>query len=225
MLRTRLITMLGTVLAAALLAGPLTSCAVDREPLPEGAELLAESAAAMRTVTSVSFDAQIDGDLPVPIRSAQGQLSREGSAQGTVVLDLGAQSYEAIFVILGDKLYLRGPTGGFQELSRSSAFLTYDPTLILDPDTGVAAVLADARDAQTEAREQVDGVDSYRVRVRFSGDSLERFVPGYAPDVMSRMWIAADGYRIVRAEFPIANGTVHFRFFDYNVPLEVTPPI
>lgn len=211
-------------LVVALCGAALPSCGTD-QPLPDGAALLSQAATAMREVTSVSFDARIDGDLPVPIRSAQGQLSRDGSAQGTVVIDLGAQNYEATFVILGDKLYLRGPTGGFQELSRSSAFLTYDPTLILDPNQGVAAVLESGTRPETEAREQVDGVDTYRVRVFFSEQSLGRFVPGYAVDRPSRLWIAADDSRIVRAEFPMQTGTVHFRFFAYNAPVEVTAPI
>src|SRR6201999_3837706 len=48
-------------------------------PLPGGSELLADSAKAMRGVTSTRVSINVDGDLPgVPIKSAEGQLTNEG---------------------------------------------------------------------------------------------------------------------------------------------------
>jgi len=130
------------------------------------------------------------------------------------------------FVIIGTDLYLRGPTGGFQKLSTSSAFLVYDPTVILDPNRGVAAVLAGGTAATTEAREQVEGVDSYRVQATFPGQTLSAVAPGVTEDSTGQMWIATDGFRLVQARFTLTdNAVITVRFSDYDAPADITPPI
>lgn len=220
-------------LLAALLTALVTSCGGAEAgkkdgapPLPDGPGLLADSAEEMRTVTSTRVGINIEGDLPgVPIKSAEGQLTKEGSAKGTATVDMGRQLLELTFVIIGEDLYLRGPTGGFKKMSTTSAFLVYDPTIILDPDRGVAKVLASGAAAKTEEREQVDGVDSYRVQANFSGQSLSKLVPGFTQDSTSRVWIAADDFRLIQAQFPTPDGAVTFRFSDFNAPADITPPL
>lgn len=221
------------VLLAVLITALLTSCGGGEAgkkdvppPLPEGPGLLAKSAEAMRTVTSTRVGIEVQGELPgVPIKSAEGQLTNEGSAKGTATLDMGQQRYEVAFVILGKDLYLRGPTGGFKKLSTTSAFLVYDPTVLLNPDRGIAKVLATGAAAKTEGREQVGGVDSYRVQASFSGQSLGKVVPGFTQDSTSQVWIAADDFRLVQGQFPTADGGVTFRFTDFNAPADITAPI
>ncbi|MGH3795715.1 MAG: LppX_LprAFG lipoprotein [Pseudonocardiaceae bacterium] len=215
-------------LLAALVIALLTSCGQagqNSPPLPGGATLLADSAKAMRTVTTTRVNIDVQGDLPdLPIKSAEGQVTKDGSAKGTASVDFGAQPYEVTFVIIGQDLYLRGPTGGFNKMSKSSAFLVYDPTAILDPNRGAAKVLASGAGAETEGREQVDGVDAYRVRASFSGQSLGKLVPGFTQDKTAEVWIASNGFRLVRAQFPTKNGSITFRFSDYDAPADISPP-
>lgn len=218
-------------LLAALITALLTSCGgadagrTEPPPLPDGPSLLADSAEAMRKVTSTRVGINVEGELPgVPIKSAEGQLTNEGEAEGTATLDMGQQLYEVTFVILGKDLYLRGPTGGFKKLSTSSAFLVYDPTVILDPERGVAGVLGSGAAAKTEGREEIGGQDTYRVQTTFSGQSLGTVVPGLTQDVTSTVWIAADDSRLVQARFPTDDGAVTFRFSDFNAPADITAP-
>jgi len=197
-------------------------------PLPDGAGLLADSAAAMRTVQSTRINLEVEGELlpKVPLKSAEGQLTKDGSARGTAAVDMGRQILEVEFVLLGEDLYLKGPTGGFQKTSASSTFLAYDPRAILDPNRGVAAVLAGGTAATTETREQVGGVDSYRLRATFSGEALSAFVPETNQKLTGQVWIAVEGLRLVHARFPItADTVVTFRFSDYNAPADITAPI
>jgi lipoprotein LprG len=223
----RLLALLATLLTALLTsscgggpAGPGQSAPA----LPDGAELLADSAAAMRTVTTTRAAIDVRGDLPgVPIKSAEGQLTREGTAKGTATVEMG-DLVEVDFVIIGDDLYLRGPTGGFRKLSTSSAFLVYDPTVILDPDRGLASVLAAGTEAKTEAREQVSGVDSYRVRAKFPREKLRELVPGFNQDSTGQVWIAADGSRLVQAQLPTRTGAISLRFFDFDAPVDIIAP-
>lgn len=219
-------------LLAALVAALVTSCGGAAEQqeappptLPEGAELLAEAADAMRTVTTARVEIDVQGDLPgLPIKGARGQLTREGAAKGTATVEQSGQLLELDFVIVDDKLYLRGPTGGFRELPAAMSGMVYDPSAVLDPDQGVAAVLASGAAAKTEAREQVGGVDTYRVRARFSGQSLGKLVPGFTQDSPGQVWIAADSSRLVQATFPTNGGAITFRFSDFNAPADITAP-
>lgn len=215
----------------ALLTALLTACGgeggkQDSPPtLPDGARLLADSAKAMRTVTTSRVGIDVQGELPtLPIKAAQGQLTREGQAKGTATVEEFGQIVELDFVIVDDKLYLRGPTGGFQELPASGVGLVYDPSVVLDPDRGIVEVLASGAAARTEAREQVGDVDSYRVQASFSGQSLGKLVPGFTQDTTGQVWIASDGFRLVQARFPATGGAVAFRFSDFDAPADITAP-
>ncbi|MGH3838200.1 MAG: LppX_LprAFG lipoprotein [Pseudonocardiaceae bacterium] len=217
-------------LLAALAIAALTSCSAAEEQkvtLPDGPRLLADSATAMRTVASTRFNIDVQGNVPeIRLQSANGQLTQEGSAKGIASLDQGGQIVELEFVILGETLYLRPPTGPVQKLPSSLAGAVYDPSVILDPDRGVAAVLASGTGATTEAREQVGGVDSYRLRVNFPAQPLSTLVPGPPRDKTGQIWIAVQGSRLVQAQFPATDpeGRITVRFSEYDVPVEITAP-
>jgi lipoprotein LprG len=209
----------------------ITSCdaSVEQEAgLPDGTRLLADSATAMRTVTSTRFNVDVKGNaLEIPFRSATGQLTREGAAQGTVQRDQGGQVVELTVVVLGDKLYVRGATGPFLKLDASNLSAFYDPRPILDPDRGIAAVLASGREATTEAREQVGGVDTYRLQVNFPVQPLGTLLPGPdQEDKTGQIWIAVQGSRLVQAQFPATDpeSTITIRFSEYDVPVDITAP-
>ncbi|MGH3801267.1 MAG: LppX_LprAFG lipoprotein [Pseudonocardiaceae bacterium] len=217
-------------LLAALVIALITSCGTSAEQkvaLPDGTRLLADSATAMRTVTSTRFAIDTQGNVPeIRLRSADGQLTREGSAKGTANLNQGGQVVELEFVILGDTIYLRPPTGPVQKLPLSLAGAVYDPSVILNPDRGIVSVLTSGKGATTEAREQVNGVDSYRVRVDFPAQPLNTLVPGPAQDKTGQVWIAVEGSRLVQAQFPATDpdGMITVRFSEYDVPVEITAP-
>lgn len=215
-------------LFAVLIIALVTSCETTQKQkatLPNGTALLADSAKAMRAVTTTHFAVNVQGNAPgVQLRSADGRLTREGSAQGTAKVDEGRQVLELQFVIIGQTLYLRPPTGPVQKLPLSFAGALYDPSPILNPDRGLAAALASGTGATTEAREQVDGVDSYRLRVQFPAQPLGTLVPGLAPDKTSEIWVAVQGSRLVKAQFPTTYGTVTVQFSDFDAPVEITPP-
>ena len=216
-------------LLAALVIALITSCdriAGQGVDLPDGARLLGDSATAMRTVASARFNVDVQGNAPeIPFQSAQGQLTREGSVKGTVNRNQGGQIVELEVVVVDEQLYLRGATGPFLKLSASNLSGIYDPRLILDPDRGIAAVLASGTEASTEAREQLGGVDSYRVEVNFPAQPLGALLPGPQDEAKTgTLWIAAQGSRLVQAQFPASDGTLTVRFSEYDAPVEITAP-
>lgn len=193
-------------------------------PLPAGASLLSQSADAMRGVQTTKFSITVQGNVPgIPFKDAKGQLSRDGQARGTATVELG-QVVEVEFVITGDSLYLRGPTGGYQKLPASAAGMVYDPKAILDPDRGVAKVLDSATNAKTEGREQVGGVDTYRVRAHFLGANLTKLIPGLTQQTDGQVWIATRGSHLVQARFPTQGGTILIQLSDFDEPADIRAP-
>ncbi len=141
-------TILGLVVAGLLL---VTACSAKSETaLPDGPALLKRSAEAMRTVKTVAFTIETKDKPAVPVRHAEGSLTREGDAKGTLQIEIaGLQEIE--FVLVGDKVYFKGPTGGFQTMTRQQLMALYNPSAVL---TGVPDLLSTAKDVQTQAEEK-----------------------------------------------------------------------
>jgi lipoprotein LprG len=216
-----------SALLMSLIIALVTACSGSSgQTLPQGSTVLADAAKAMRTVNTTHFALDVQGETPgVQLRSANGQLTREGSAKGTAKVDEGRQLLELEFVIIGQDLYLRPPTGGVQKLPLSFAGAVYDPSIILNPDKGIAAALASGKEATTEDREQVDGVDTYRLKVTFPAQPLGTLVPGLAQDKTSEIWVATQDSRLIKAQFPTTSGTITAHFSQYDAPAQITPPV
>jgi lipoprotein LprG len=220
------------LLAAAAMAPTACSGGPAEPELPNAVELLSHSADAMRAVRTAAVDIAVDPAITsVPIRSANGTITADGQAQGSAVLTLGGTApLEYQLVVTGDVLYLKGPTGGFSALPLASAAAIYDPTAILDPDRGTAALLAGADQGTTQARETVEGVEAYRVAATFPAERVATLVPGVTQAVPGVVWLDAATSRLVRAELDLPDGPagkggpVSVRMSEYDTPVTITPP-
>jgi lipoprotein LprG len=215
---------LALTLLFALLGIVVSGCS-GSEQLPDAKQLLARAADTMREVSSARFVLELEGDpTALLVEGAQGRLNRQGEAAGTVTIERGGELAELEFVLTGDTLYLKGPTGGFRELPASLAASVYDPSVILDPERGVAALLASATSASTEGREQVNGVDTYRVRATFPADALGRLIPAAIHDDEGQVWIGAQRPYLVQARFEVPGGAVIVRLSEFGAPVDIAPP-
>ncbi|WP_033442668.1 LppX_LprAFG lipoprotein [Saccharothrix sp. NRRL B-16314] len=188
--------------------------------LPAGPELLDKAAESMKSVTSTHFSIKVDGELPnVPVKSAEGDLNAQGESQGRATVDQFGQLIEVEYVLVGKDLHFKGPTGGYTKLPAALAGQVYDPTAILDPDKGVARVLADARDAKTVSSE--DGVSVVTATV--PRDVVAGLVPGIDADVASTFSVRAD--KLEKAVFELPSGAkVTIDLSEFNKPVTVSPP-
>lgn len=188
--------------------------------LPAGPELLDKAAESMKSVTSTHFSIKVDGELPdVPVKSAEGDLNAQGESQGRATVDQFGQLIEVEYVLVGKDLHFKGPTGGYTKLPAALAGQVYDPTAILDPDKGVARVLADARDAKTVSSE--DGVSVVTGTV--PRDVVAGLVPGIDADVASTFSVRAD--KLEKAVFELPSGAkVTIDLSEFNKPVTVSPP-
>ena len=217
-------------LLAALVA--VTSCTSSGDKkdestggLPDAGALLKDSATAMRDIKTAKFLITADGAISgLSLRRAEGTLTKEGNAKGTAQVEQAGTALELEFVIVGDKLYLKGPTGGYQTLPLTLAATVYDPSAILDPDRGIAKVLSTATGATTEAAEQVDGKDAWRVAVTTTGADLSSLLPGLTGDIPAKLWIAQADKRLLKAAFTLPGGTATVTFKEFDAPATISAP-
>jgi lipoprotein LprG len=195
-------------------------------PPPDGAALLKEASETMKTVNSATFALTVTGQVPgVPVKEVSGDLNRAGEAKGNAKLDQFGQTFEVEFVLFDKKLYIKGITGSWQEFGDASRI--YDPSAILDPDRGVAKLLASIQSPVSEGREDIGGVKTVRVSGKVAKDIVTGLVPGVQSDVNVKVWVKDEaGKQPVRAQVEISPGnTVDITLSEVNKPVAVTKPI
>jgi lipoprotein LprG len=225
---TRLARIAAIAILFAALAGctSTTSSATPTANPPTATELLAESAAAMSTVTSARFDLVVDGDLPaVTAKSVNGVLTAEGDAQGTATIEQFGQLIEGEFILVDGDLYLKGVTGGFTLVPAAVAGAVYDPSAILDPDRGVSTVVATIADPSITGTTD----DGWTVAGTVPAAVVGGLVPGITTDVAAVLTIAMVGYQLTGATFTLdgADGqpaTVTVGLSDFDEPVTISPP-
>lgn len=214
----------------------LAACSKD-EPasdLPDGKGLLTESAEALDGVNTVHFVLKVEADRPsnFQITDAEGTITRDGSVSATAkVLQAGTLvEYEYIVV---DKIpYLKGPTGGFREVPEAIYSRIFDPTGLLTGERSLPNALRKVDKAETEDTEQIDGVDTYRIRgeldpTRVEGLSL--LASGVEGEAL--IWVDRDTKEMARARVPFTvSGTdgetvVTVSFSRFNEPADIKAPV
>ncbi|UBU17053.1 LppX_LprAFG lipoprotein [Nonomuraea gerenzanensis] len=207
------------VVAALALAAACSSGGGGAE-LPAGPELMNKASEAMKAVKSAGFAIATEGEPQVPIKKADGRLTAQGDADGTLTLDILGTLQEVSFALVGDTVHFKGPTGGFQKMTRAQLAQIYDPSVILQPTKGISQLLASATGPKVEGVE--DG--SYRVATTFPAAVVSPIVPGVTQDVNGKVWLDQASSRLTKASLPLQGGTVTVTFSDYDAPVTITPP-
>jgi len=207
-------------------SGTPTAASTSTAPPPTASEIVAGSAAAMAEVTSAAFTLAVDGELPsVIVQTAQGVLNADGDAQGSATIVQFGQLVEVEFVLAGGELYLKGVTGGFAQVPAALAGSLYDPSAILDPDRGVAKVLASIQNPTVTGTEGESWLISGSVPAAVAGG----LVPGITSDVTGLLTIAKESLELISADLTLdgADGkpaTVTVELSDLNEPVSITAP-
>lgn len=203
----------------------------DTTPLPDGTTLVSDAAKATRDVTTAHVILAIDGQVgTLPLRRAEGDLKREGDAKGSIQLSQFGTLVQFDFVLLGGSIWLKGATGGWQALAGGTAALPYDPSAVLDPDRGVPKLLATSTEATTEAKETVDGKETYRVGVKIDSAAASTLVPGVGPGITGKLWLDTQTKLLVKAVLTVPGatpdkpGTVTLSISAINVPVTISAP-
>ncbi|WP_432832201.1 LppX_LprAFG lipoprotein [Dactylosporangium sp. CA-092794] len=199
--------------------------------LPAADGLLKDSSTAMGDIKTAKFLITSDGTIAgVALKRADGVLTKEGNAQGTAQVEQMGTTSDLAFTVVGQTMWLKGPTGDYQQIPLALAAAVYDPSAILDPNRGIAKVVGSATEGKTEASESVDGQATYRVSAKFPAENLSKVVPGVTGSVPGRLWIAKDNKRLLKAAFDLPavgdakGGTVTVTFSDFDAAVTIAPP-
>jgi lipoprotein LprG len=215
------------VLGLVAVAGCSSSTPTDSAtPLPDGAALLKDASAAAKPINSAHFTLKVNGTVAgLPIKELDGDLNKNGDAKGNAKLDQFGQTFQVEFVVLEKTIYIKGVTGSWQKLGDATAI--YDTSAILDPERGIAKMLGSVQSPKTEAREDVNGVKTFRVTGKIGKDGLGGLVPGVQSDVNGRLWVAEEGnHRPVKANVEISQGnSVDIVLSEVDKPVTVTKPV
>lgn len=214
-------------LATALLLVP--GCRSDGgADLPAATDLLPAAADAMAQLETAKLVVETDTDLAeLPVRRADGVVTRAGDAAGTAQLNQLSMLIEMTFVVVEDTFYYQ-LIGGWQELPLSEAADLYDPSAILDPDRGVANLLRTADKAKVDTRETSSGVDTYRVSAELAPDALSTLLPGVNGPAAGVLWIGVDQPLLHQIEISVPagneSGTATVRLSDFDAPVDISAP-
>jgi lipoprotein LprG len=234
MTRRGLAVLAGATLAISVLAGcthKKVTGSTDTGPLPAASDLMSQSESVMSNLSTVHFVIDVKGTLPgVPLQSASGDLTKAGNAKGTAkIVELGS-SIQADFVILGQDFYLNAGTGGYQKLPLATAASVFDPSAILDPNRGIVKLMTAATNTKTEAKEQVNGKDAYRVSLTADPASVNGLIPGAGAGTTGKIWIDATTHEVVKGVFNVPGSgggkgaTVTFTMSNFNAPVTISAP-
>jgi lipoprotein LprG len=230
-MQTRLLAIFAALFAAiALLVGCSKSDNSSKD-LPDAATLLKESNQTTKAQTSVHLKLAVQGEIKeLPIESLEGDLTNAPAvaAQGKAnILFLGQKLEGVDFVVADGNLYGAITAGGnFQDFGPAADI--YDVSAILNPETGLANVLANFSDPKSDGRETLNGVDTVRVTGKVSPDAVNKIAPQIAASgpVPGTAWIREDGdHVLVQAKLePSPGNSVTMTLSDWGKPVTVNKP-
>ncbi|MBV8928942.1 MAG: LppX_LprAFG lipoprotein [Mycobacteriaceae bacterium] len=226
--RRRLIAVILTFLA--LSAAPLAACSSNKSstaPLPDAATLLKDSSDTTKNLKSVHLEIKVTGNIPnLPVHTLSGDLTNtpDVAAKGNANITVLGQTLNADFVVADTHLFAALTPDKWSDFGPAADI--YDPSVILDPNRGLANVLANFSDPKADGRETINGVQTVRVKGTISAEAISNIVPGVANPVPGTAWIREDGnHDLVRSSADISSGnSIELTLSDWNKPVTVTKP-
>lgn len=215
--------------AVALIAGCSSSSEKASESLPDAATLLKDSNTATRALKSVYLDLSVEGEIKdLPIKTLTGDLTNAPAvaAQGNAKLLFQGADVDANFVVIDATLYVA--LSGDSYIDLGPAADVYDIAAILNPDTGLANVLANFSDPKSDSTETINGVETVKVTGQVSADAVNKIAPPIAATgpIPGTAWIEKDGdHKLVQAKLePAAGSSVQMTLSDWDKPVTITKP-
>ena len=229
--RRRVVPLLAPVL---VVAAVLTGCGGADEPEESAADLLSRAKTVLDEAESAhialtSDNAPTSGTLLV---GGEGDIARPSSFEGTLkVVALGATADLEVVSVDGT-VYAQLPfTSGFSVVDPAQ-FGFGDPGALLDPETGISQLLAEADGAELGEERRVEGEVVREVSAELPGELVEQILTSADPDqpVDARFSIATDSGELRRAvltgPFFSADDDATFtlELSDFGADVEITAP-
>lgn len=220
------------VLAAiALIGGLVTGCSSSKHSseLPDATTLLQESATATKDLKSVHLALSVNGKIEkLPVKTLNGDLTTEPetAAKGDAKITFGGSDVDIDFVVYDSDLYAALAKDAWDNYGPAADI--YDPSAILNPDTGLANVLDNFTDAKAEAHETIEGQDTVRVSGKVTAEAVNKLAPqlNATGSLPASVWIQADDpHQLVQVQLDQSTGnSVVMTLSNWNTPVTIDKP-
>ena len=230
-MQTRLLAIFAVLFTAiALIAGCSSKSKDSSKALPDAATLLKQSSETTKSQSSVHMKLAVQGQIKeLPIESLEGDLATKPAvgAQGTANIVFLGQKLEGVdFVVADGTLFGALTKGSFQNFGPAADI--YDPSTLLNPDTGLANVVANFADPKADGRETINGVETVRITGNVSPDAVDKIAPQLAASgpVPGTAWIQEDGnHELMQVKLePTPDTSVTMTCTDWGKSVTVTKP-
>lgn len=221
--------------ATALIAGCSFKSTSGGGPLPDASAtstLVKQSADVTKNLKSAHLVLTVTGKIPgLPVKNLSGDLTTSPStaAQGSAQLTFLGQDISADFVVVDGDLYTNALNPGDKTMTDvGPAAQVYDPSALLNPDTGVANVLANFTGGKAEGRDQISGQTAVRISGNVSADAVNKIASPFKATnpVPSTVWIVESGdHQLAQVSLQYSQGnTVQMTLSNWGQPVSVTKP-
>jgi lipoprotein LprG len=219
--------MLTALLAAALL---VSGCSKEAaEPLPEAAGLIQQSIATTKTLKSAHLEIAVNGKIDgLPVKTLSGDLTNVPSVaiKGNSTISMGGSDVDIELVVLDGTLYAALTPNSW--LDMGPAVEVYDPSVILNPDTGLANMLASVTDAKSAGFDTIGGVPTVKITGKVAAAAVNTLIPQIkaTEPLPATVWIEKNApNQLVQAQIdPSEGNTVLLTLSEWDKPVTVTKP-
>ncbi len=227
--RRPILAVLAALSIAAALVGGCSSSKQSAAPLPDAATLLSTSNLTTRNVKSVHLVLSVTGKIKgLPVTTLTGDLttSPDTAAKGEANLTVLGSSVDAQFVVDDGTLYAALTPGHWESFGPAAAI--YDPSEILNPNTGLANVLTNISNPKSESRETINGQSTVKITGTASADAVNGLAPHLkaTQPLPATVWIQETGdHQLMQAKLDQSPGnSVQMTLSNWNAPVQVTKP-
>ncbi len=220
------------LLPVVVLTALLSGCSGGSEE--SAPDLLARAKTVLDEATSVHFVLASENPPAsgTALLGGEGDLARPASFEGTLQVQAAGGSIDLEVVSVDGTVYAQLPfTSGFSEVDPGQ-FGFGDPGALLDPDTGISQLLAEAQDAELGEERRVEGEVVREVTAQLPGQLVADLLTSQDPaqDVDARFAVATDSGELRRAELTgpfFAAGedaTFTLELSDFGADVDITAP-
>jgi lipoprotein LprG len=228
--RRRLFAVLAAVsIAAALIAGCSSGSTQSSAPLPDATTLVKQSTDVTKNLKSAHLVLSVIGKVPgLPIKTLTGDLTTAPAtaASGDVQLTMGGSEVDANFVVVDGELYATLTPNKWSDFGKAADI--YDVSTLLNPDAGVANVLANFTDAKAEGRDTINGENTIRISGNVPADAVNKIASqlNATKATPTTVWIQETGdHQLAQVKMDKSSGnSVQMTLSNRNQPVQVTKP-
>jgi len=219
--------MLATFLAATLL---ISGCSKkSSEPLPDAAGLLTQSIASTKKLQSAHLEIVVNGKIDgLMVKSLSGDLTNVPAVavKGNSTISMGGSAVDIELVVLDGTLYAALTPNSWLDMGPAAEI--YDPSVILNPDEGLANMLTNLTDATAAGFETIGGVPTVKITGKIGADAVNKLIPplNASAPLPSTVWIEQNApNQLVQAQVDQSEGNnVQLTLSEWDKPVTVTKP-